>query len=440
MLGALIFDIGNLIDRMGIWNKRILSNSVWMILEKVIGIFGLIFVTSFVAKYIGPENFGKLTFAGSIFAIIQTLAMFGSDNIIFQKTSKNIKSGEIIIEATKKIRNYIYILSSLGLLGYLYFNVDRLTFIFSLASCIALYFALHDVYSIYFNAILESKINTFCNIVALVISLLLRFWIVELQLPIEWLCLPIILIAFVPYLMRRIIFHKKKKTQFVDAKKIKIYRNYMLSTGGKLVLYTLSIAIFTKTSQLFLGVKSQYDLGIYTVAATLGTSYYFVLSALISSVMTQVYVEQDFNKSQKIVAQLNAFVILVSMMMLVFLLFFGKCIVETLYGDAFIPVVNILWIMVLVCLFSGLSTVAEKYLIKFNAYDYLQRKTNILVVLNIFVTFITIHFYGLYGAVFSILFTEIISTTILNYFYQKYQKIIIFDTQKRIFSLSTYLK
>lgn len=96
--------------------------------------------------------------------------------------------------------------------------------------------------------------------------------------------------------------------------------------------------------------------------------------------------------------------------------------------------------MVLVCLFSGLSTVAEKYLIKFNAYDYLQRKTNILVVLNIFVTFITIHFYGLYGAVFSILFTEIISTTILNYFYQKYQKIIIFDTQKRIFSLSTYLK
>lgn len=425
---------------MGIWNKRILSNSVWMILEKVIGIFGLIFVTSFVAKYIGPENFGKLTFAGSIFAIIQTLAMFGSDNIIFQKTSKNIKSGEIIIEATKKIRNYIYILSSLGLLGYLYFNVDRLTFIFSLASCIALYFALHDVYSIYFNAILESKINTFCNIVALVISLLLRFWIVELQLPIEWLCLPIILIAFVPYLMRTIIFNKKKKTQFVDAKKIKIYRNYMLSTGRKLVLYTLSIAIFTKTSQLFLGVKSQYDLGIYTVAATLGTSYYFVLSALISSVMTQVYVEQDFNKSQKIVAQLNAFVILVSMMMLVFLLFFGKWIVGTLYGNAFIPVANILWIMVLVCLFSGLSTVAEKYLIKFNAYDYLQRKTNILVVLNIFVTFITIHFYGLYGAVFSILFTEIISTTILNYFYQKYQKIIIFDTQKRIFSLSTYLK
>jgi O-antigen/teichoic acid export membrane protein len=47
-----------------------------MISEKIISIFGLIFVTSFVAKYIGPENFGKLTFAGSLFAIVQTISLW----------------------------------------------------------------------------------------------------------------------------------------------------------------------------------------------------------------------------------------------------------------------------------------------------------------------------------------------------------------------------
>ena len=66
-------------------SKKILSNSLWMMSEKLIAIFGLIFVSSFVAKYIGPENFGKLTFATTVFAIIQTIAMFGSENIIFQK-------------------------------------------------------------------------------------------------------------------------------------------------------------------------------------------------------------------------------------------------------------------------------------------------------------------------------------------------------------------
>ncbi|WP_343621317.1 oligosaccharide flippase family protein [Acinetobacter proteolyticus] len=425
---------------MGTWNKRILSNSVWMILEKVISIFGLIFVTSFVAKYIGPENFGKLTFASSIFAIIQTLAMFGSDNIIFQKTSKNVKVGERIIESTKSIRSLIYIVSSFGLLVYLYFNVDQLTFIFSLSTCIALYFALHDVYSIYFNAILQSKINTYCNVLALMVSLFLRFLVVEFKLAIEWLCLPIILITFIPYLMRRIIFNKKKAINYIDGERIKIYRNYMLNAGRKLVLYTLSVAIFTKTSQLFLGMKSQYDLGIYTVAATLGTSYYFVLTALISSIMTQIYIEQSFQKSQKMAAQLNAIVIIISILALIFFLLFGQWIVYFLYGEAFAEAADILWIMVFVCLFSGLSTVAEKYLIKFNAYTYLQQKTNMLVIFNILLTFAAVKFYGLYGAVLSILLTEIASTTVFNYFYSKQSKIIILDTHKKIFLPTTYLK
>ena len=80
--------------------SKVFTNSIWMMSEKLISIFGLIFVTSFVAKYIGPENFGKLTFATTVFAIIQTIAMFGSENIIFQKTAKNRAIGEKIISAT----------------------------------------------------------------------------------------------------------------------------------------------------------------------------------------------------------------------------------------------------------------------------------------------------------------------------------------------------
>ena len=83
------------------------SNSLWMMSEKLIAIFGLIFVTSFVAKYIGPENFGKLTFVGSIFAIVQTLSLMGTENVIFQKTAKSRKFGENIIYASRRLRLYL---------------------------------------------------------------------------------------------------------------------------------------------------------------------------------------------------------------------------------------------------------------------------------------------------------------------------------------------
>lgn len=417
---------------------RRIKNSIWMMSEKLIAIFGLIFVTSFVAKYIGPENFGKLTFVGSIFAILQTLSLMGTENIIFQKTAKNRKIGENIIYASKRLRDYIYGSLSIITLGGLYFYTDRLTFIFGISTCIAIYFAVHDVYSIYFNAILESKINAYCNITALIISLSVRYLIVLFQLPIETLGIPIILLTLIPFLLRKYLYTKKKLSVGIMLPyAIKRYRQYTFAVGQKLLLYSLSVAIFTKTAQLFLGLESQFDLGIYTVAMTLGNSFYFVLLAIISSYFTGIYQEESLEKSQNNVAQLYMVVVVISLFVTLGLYLFGPWVVSVLYGIEFIRVTEILWLAGLVTLFSGLSTIAEKYLIKFNAYEYLKRKTFILVFFNVILTFLMVKLYGLYGGIYAILTTEILSVTLFNYFFRNG---LIWDTQKRMFLISTYLK
>ncbi|MFY0089928.1 oligosaccharide flippase family protein [Acinetobacter baumannii] len=418
--------------------NKVFVNSVWMMSEKLISIFGLIFVTSFVAKYIGPENFGKLTFASSIFSIIQTIAMFGSENIIFQKTSKNRKLGEYIIDSTKIIRDILYLAFSSFTLFYIYYFADYLTFVFSLATSVAIYFAVHDVYSIYFNAILQSKINAYCNILALIISLIIRYCIAKFQLAIELLSLPIVLITMIPFLIRKYVYSKIKVIDHeIAVKKFKRYRKLMLGIGRKLVFYSLSVAVFTKTSQLFLGLKSQYDLGIYTVAMTLGNSFYFVLVAIISSYFTQIYIEKDFEQSQKMVAKLSVMIVAICLAVMAFFAVTGHYIVQWLYGAEYASVNEILLFTVVVTLFSGLSTVAEKYLLKFNAYDYLKKKTLYLVAFNLVLTALFVHLWGLKGAITAILITEIMSFTVFNYFYKKG---IIFDTQKRMFLLSTYRK
>ena len=419
-------------------SKKIFSNSLWMMSEKLVSIFGLIFVTSFVAKYIGPENFGKLTFASSIFAIIQTIAMFGSENIIFQKTAKDRRLGEYIIDSTKIIRDFMYVSLSLLTLVYIYFFADQLTFIFSVATSIAIYFAVHDVYIIYFNAILQSKINAYCNIFALMISLLVRYCIAKFQLAVELLSVPIILITIIPFFIRKYLFNKVKlEIGYVTKERVNRYRKFMLGIGRKLIFYSLSVAVFTKTSQLFLGLKSQYDLGIYTVAMTLGNSFYFVLVAIISSYFTQIYIEKDFEQSQKMVAKLSVMIVAICLAVMAFFAVTGHYIVQWLYGAEYASVNEILLFTVVVTLFSGLSTVAEKYLLKFNAYDYLKKKTLYLVAFNLVVTALFVHLWGLKGAITAILITEIMSFTVFNYFYKKG---IIFDTQKRMFLLSTYRK
>lgn len=59
-----------------------------MMSEKVISIFGLIFVTAYVAKYVGPGVFGQISFSMSVFQITQIIAQLGSSVIIFKRISK----------------------------------------------------------------------------------------------------------------------------------------------------------------------------------------------------------------------------------------------------------------------------------------------------------------------------------------------------------------
>ena len=80
-------------------------------------------------------------------------------------------------------------------------------------------------------------------------------------------------------------------------------------------------------------------------------------------------------KSQNMVAKLSLVIILICLLVMVIFSLTGHYIIEWLYGKQYASVNNILIFTVFVTLFSGLSTIAEKYLLKFNAYDYLKKNT-----------------------------------------------------------------
>ena len=142
--------------------------------EKIVSIFGLIFVTSFVAKYVGPDIFGNIALALSIFQLIQLASQLGSDVLIFKRLSRNKKSGINLINVTSRIRMIVYMALSVPVLIFNYFYMDSNSFFYVVAAFIACFIQAMDVYSIYYDATLNSKINTFVNIFGLIVSLLFR--------------------------------------------------------------------------------------------------------------------------------------------------------------------------------------------------------------------------------------------------------------------------
>ena len=401
---------------MGIFSGKILSNSLWMMLEKVISIFGLIFVTSYVAKYIGPTKFGKIALATTLFTFVQTLTWFGNQEILFKRVSKNHQSGLNYLSNTQKIRFYLFFLMSLPILFGLYIFTDLLTLIFGVATAFATYFITQDIYAVYNNAVLHSYINAIVNMVGLSIALAVRYVIVLFELEYAYLAIPIVLVTLIPYLLKRYWFNRSLKTPILNQQK---YRKYYFLAGGSLVISSLAVSFYTQITSLMLAkLTSLKDLGIYAVAVTLGTAWSFINFAVITSVLSKIYREKDHYASYVMVAKLNLVILAVSLFVVAVLGVLGQWIIEILYGAAYQDAYKLLIVLALSTMLSGLGTIAARLMVKEESYAYISKKMLFVALSALPISYGMIYVYGLIGAAYSVFIIELLSLTVFNYFYK----------------------
>lgn len=413
-----------------------------MISEKSIAIIGLFFVTSYVAKYVGPEVFGIIALATATFQIIQIIAQLGNDNIIFKRVSKKKESGIKLIKSTFLIRTIIYFLISIPTLYYFHSYKNNITFIFSIAICIACYFSSIDIYSIYNNAILKSKINTIANIIGLSIGLILQFIIAYNKLDPIYLTMPIIIVTLIPLSIRFYLF---PKIGGIKRKNKSRYNRYIFLSGISIVFSTLSVAIYIRINQFMISyLEGEYNLGIYSVAVTLSTAWTFILIAIINSTLPSIFGERNESKAVSITANLNIVVSVISITALAFIYFFGNYFIQLLFGEAYVMASELLVILCFSTIFSSLGTISARFIVRHSGYSFLSKKMFIMALLSIPISYTMIKNFGLKGAAYSVLIIEILSLTIMNYFFKSG---IIFNLHKetlklpqRFFELTSYIR
>lgn len=401
-------------------NNKFFSNSLWMIAEKIISIFGLLFVTSYVAKYIGPANFGKLNYVASIFIIVQAISSLGSEHVLFRRIARNRISGINLMVSTTALRHISFIIIGMLVLIYLNFNSDSITFYFGVATAVAYYFSAIDIFSIYNNATLNSKLNTYCNIIGLLVGLVTRYFIVLYELDILYLTVPIISVTLIPYLLKRYLFFKNNlffKKKIIHKKK---YNLYFIKTGGPLALSSVSAILYTRMVLfIIMAYCGPKDLGVFSVANQLATSWMFITSAFIVSYFSKIYLEKNHELALNMAAKLNGLIFLCAFVILSLLMLFGGYIIDILYGADYQASYHLMLILCINTLFSCMGPVASKFIIFNSGFSYLSLKMIITLLISLPIAFfLTINF-GVTGAAISTVITELLSLTVLNYFFKK---------------------
>ena len=159
-------------------------NTSWLFGEKILRMVVGLFVGIWVARYLGPEQFGLFSYAQSFVGLFTAIATLGLDSIVVRKLVKDdTRRDELIGTAF-----WLKVLGALGVLIVLAIAVNFTsndtytnTLIFIIAS--ATIFQSFNVVDMYFQSKVMSKYVVYANIMSLFISSLVKITLILNEAP-----------------------------------------------------------------------------------------------------------------------------------------------------------------------------------------------------------------------------------------------------------------
>lgn len=401
--------------------KRVISdprirNSMWMLIEKAISLFGLIFIISAVAKYTGPSIYGEISLAASIFIVIKTVAQLGLDQLFFKYTSQKKPFHFLFFKNASQLVSIIYLILSVVIIFISYFHASPTGFYFILATFLAYYFNSIDFLNAYYEGMLLSKINVFANVIGLLISLVMRWVIVVLEVDYIYLCIPIVMMTLVPFLIKALFYYKKylvsSKVVLKKTVKNKRYRVYFLGAGFPLMLAVITATVNGQASNFLLGyLENTASVGIFSIAFVLAGAWCIVPTTLIMSYMTSIYSinNYDYLTYIKISSKILKNISLLSLFIVLVLYVFSPYFINWLYGKEFSQSIQVFQFLVFFQFLWVINFLFSRIIIKFNGFRFLAIKSVMLCVLNIMISYIFIKEKGVIGAAVALILVEALS-------------------------------
>lgn len=391
--------------------KKIFFNSGWLLLDKVVRLIMGLVVGAWTARYLGPENYGLLSYATAFVAIYATIVTFGIDGLVIRDLAKekDVEKRKEILGTAFRIRfigGFVSIIICIGTIVLIQENplISLLVVIISLGNI----FQSFDTIALLYQADINSKITVKVKFVAFIITSILKVLAILFNASVIWFAvLTTIEIALgaigLVYVYKENIFKYA-----VSVKLIKLF----LKNSWPILLSMICINIYLKLDQLvlgqYLGIKV---LGCYAAAIKISEICYFIPNVIIASVTPYLVNCKEINELIYIKRLQKIFDGLVygSYFICIMVAILSSMIIRILYGDKYENADLILMLHIWTLIFVGIGVLFRQIMIIENKTRFLLLTTILGTVVAIVLDFWLIPIYSFYGAILSIILSQIIS-------------------------------
>lgn len=402
--------------------KRYLKSAGWLTAGRFFSMLVSLLTTFYVARTLGPQNFGELSYAQSIFGI---LALFGSSaGVIYRDLVKYPEQEKVLLGTAWTVSFVTALLTCAMVIGYvLLIPHDTLTIMVLGIICLTQFFSPFYLIQNVFYAKTETKWLAITNLgihVAISVTKIAAMIMGQGVLVLAAIMVLEHILASVCYIVLYLKLHKGSLLSW--SFKMSYAKNLILDSLP-LVIIAASSSISSRVDQVF--IKLYIDtatVGLYSVATQLSEIWQFLPGILLTAIFPAVVNARLSaliyrRRLLAITGTLLAYGIGLSLLLTIF----APLIVELIYGPAFSGSVLLLQIYCWSIAGTVIGFAVGQYLVTENLRQ-VQILTAVLpMVVNVALNMIMIPHLGAAGAAIATVISYSLAPLIPFFFYSARQ-------------------
>jgi polysaccharide transporter, PST family len=407
--------------------QKIVTNTFWLMADNILRMgIGLI-VGVWVARYLGPSQFGLLSYAISIAGMFNVIAKAGLDEIIIRdlvgentSTSEILGTGFTLKLASSSIAFLLSIITILSIP-----SKDLLTPWLVCIIALGMIFQSLDTIDLWFQSQVQSKKTVYAKNTAYLIATAVKILLITQKAPL----IAFAIVTFAEVALTSInlaIAYRLAGYSFKVWKfQIDLARKFLQQSWPN-ILTGLSITIYMRIDQIMLGnTIGNEAVGNYAVGVRLAEVWYFIPIAIVSSIAPKIFRSKQESQQlydDRIQKSLNLLVVIMYAIG-ISMTCFSSQIIALLYGSNYTFASTVLSIYVWSNVFVALGLIRNTWVTSEGLFRFGSVTTFIGATLNILLNLVLIPRYAGAGAALATVISYGVSDYLILFLYPPSQKL-----------------
>lgn len=398
------------------------KNTSWLFAEKILRMTVGLLVGVWVARYLGPEEYGLLSYSQSFVGMFAALGTLGLDGVLVRELIKTPNKRDSLLGSAfaLKLAGAVLMLAVLSIAVIsVSDNYSENILIFIISSSV--FFQSFNVIDFYFQSKVLSRYVVYANTVSLLTMSIFRIFLVLYDAPLLMFAIALLIesivvaIGFIYIYQHNSLSIKKWKFEKIIAKKI-------LKDSWPLILAGALLGVQARIDQVMLKHMIGNDsVGMYSVALRLIEAISFLPMLLKSSLSPSIIKSKEATAEKYRDRLLNFYRLnfIMSLLIILPVFVFAQFIVDFLYGHAYQAAGVLLSLMSIRLFFTNMGVARSVYIVTENLFKFSLVTMLIGTIVNVSLNYIWIKAYGASGAIMATIVSFTITVFVIDFIYKR---------------------